>query len=88
MAHEQAPGVAAPVAGNYEQLRVVGQPAGIRANLGHGHPLPPAPRGHTWTLVEAATETRLEWLITPAAAPALDRQWGVSGHSIWKGGHE
>jgi hypothetical protein len=76
MAYEQVPGDAAPVAGNYEQLNVVGQPTGIRANVGQGHPLPAAPRGHTWTLVEEATETRLDWLITPAAAPALDRRSG------------
>jgi hypothetical protein len=49
MAHEQAPGDTAPVAGAHEQLNVVGQPTGIRANVGHGEPLPPAPRGHTWT---------------------------------------
>jgi hypothetical protein len=73
MAYEQVPGDAAPVAG---KLNVVGQPTGIRANVDQGHPLPPAPRGHTWTLVEEATETRLDRLITPAAAPALDRRSG------------
>jgi hypothetical protein len=76
MAHEHAPGEAAPVAGNYEQLNVVGQPTGVRANVGQGHPLPPAPRGHTWTLVDEATGTPVDWLITPAAVPALDRQSG------------
>jgi hypothetical protein len=49
---EHAPGEAAPAAGTYEQLNIFGRPTGIRVNVVHGHPLPPAPLGHNWTLAE------------------------------------
>jgi hypothetical protein len=49
---EHAPGEAAPAAGIYEQLNIFGRPTGIRVNVGHGHPLPSAPVGHTWTLAD------------------------------------
>jgi hypothetical protein len=52
---EHAPGEPAPVAGTYEQLNMFGRPTGIRVNMTHGHPLPPAPLGHNWTLVEEDT---------------------------------
>jgi hypothetical protein len=49
---EHAPGETAPTAGTYELLSVFGSPTGVRVDLQHGHPMPEAPRGHTWTLVE------------------------------------
>lgn len=49
---EHAPGETAPAAGTYEQLNIFGRPTGIRVNVAHGHPLPPAPRGHSWMLFE------------------------------------
>jgi hypothetical protein len=54
MAHrlEHSPGDAAPAAGVYEQLNIMGSPTGIRVNLAHGHPMPSAPLGHYWTLAE------------------------------------
>ena len=44
---EHAPGEPAPAAGTYEQLNIFGRPIGIRVNVTHGHPLPPAPQGQT-----------------------------------------
>jgi hypothetical protein len=57
MAHrpEHAPGDAAPATGIYEQLTVMGSPTGIRVDVAHGHPMPSAPLGHSWTLVEIAS---------------------------------
>jgi hypothetical protein len=46
---EHWPGELAPAAGTYEQLNIFGRPTGIRVNVQHGHPLPPAPMGHNWT---------------------------------------
>jgi hypothetical protein len=63
--HEHRPGAAVPDAATYEQLNIFGHPTGIRIVVADAHPLPPAPRGHTWTLVDEATETRLDWLTTP-----------------------
>jgi hypothetical protein len=52
---EHAPGEAAPAAGIYEQLNIFGRPTGIRVTLARQHPLPGAPLGHNWTLVEEHT---------------------------------
>jgi hypothetical protein len=49
---EHAPGTPAPTAGIYEQLNVFGSPTRLRVNMMHGHPLPPAPLGHSWMLVD------------------------------------
>jgi hypothetical protein len=48
---EHRPGEPAPTGGTYEQLNILGQPNGIRADVPHGHPLPRAPVGHVWRLV-------------------------------------
>jgi hypothetical protein len=52
---EHAPGEAAPVGGTYEQLNIFGRATGTRVTLMHKHPLPDAPLGHNWTLVEEHT---------------------------------
>jgi hypothetical protein len=52
---EHAPGDAAAAAGVYEQLNVFGRPTGIRVALTHGHPLPNAPIGHSWMLIDEDT---------------------------------
>ena len=46
------PGAPAPVAGNYEQLRMLGSPTGVRVAMLAGQPLPAAPIGSTWIRVE------------------------------------
>jgi hypothetical protein len=54
MAHRQehAPGEAAPAGGIYEQLNIFGRPTGIRISVEQGHPMPSAPLGHSWALIE------------------------------------
>jgi hypothetical protein len=49
---EHAPGETAPEEGEYEQVNIFGRPIGIRVSLKHGNPLPEAPIGHAWRLVE------------------------------------
>jgi hypothetical protein len=49
---EYPPGARAPVAGVYEQRNVLGAPTGDRVTRAPGEPLPAAPRGFTWRLVE------------------------------------
>jgi hypothetical protein len=50
---EHAPGEPAPSAGTYELLNVFGSPTGLRVYVMHEHPLPAAPKGHSWTLVRS-----------------------------------
>jgi hypothetical protein len=54
-APEHAPGEPAPAAGTSEQLNIFGRPTGIRINVAHGHPLPAAAQGHSWTLAKDDT---------------------------------
>jgi hypothetical protein len=56
--HEHTPGEAALAAGTYEQLNILGRSTGIRAVLTRGDPLPNAPVGHVWRLIDedAASE--------------------------------
>jgi hypothetical protein len=49
---EHAPGEKAAAAGTFEQLNIFGRPNGIRADIAHGQPMPQAPSGHNWRLVE------------------------------------
>jgi hypothetical protein len=49
---EHKPGTAAPAAGIYKQLNIFGGPTGIRVALTHKDPLPEAPLGHSWALIE------------------------------------
>ncbi len=46
------PGQSAPAPGTYEQINVFGTPTGIRVNVAHGQPLPAAPIGYGWAIVE------------------------------------
>jgi hypothetical protein len=46
------PGQPAPAFATYEQMNIFGSPTGIRVTVTHGHPLPEAPIGHDWTVVE------------------------------------
>ena len=46
------PGQPAPASATYEQMNVFGSPTGIRVNVVHGSPLPEAPIGHGWAVVE------------------------------------
>jgi hypothetical protein len=46
------PGQPAPASATYEQMNVFGSPTGIRVNATHWHPLPEAPIGHGWAVVE------------------------------------
>ena len=50
---EYPPGTRAPVGGVYEQRNVLGAPTGEQVAMAPGEPLPAAPRGFTWRLVEA-----------------------------------
>jgi len=52
-AREYPPGMSAPVTGTYEQLNVLGTATGMRIIVKQGEPLPAAPRGFTWCMVEA-----------------------------------
>jgi hypothetical protein len=47
-----APGTPAPKSGVYQQTGPRGGKPGERVTSARGSPLPPAPRGRTWTLVE------------------------------------
>jgi hypothetical protein len=44
--------------GVYELRNVLGSPAGERAIVARGDPLPAAPRGFTWRLLEAHVDDR------------------------------
>jgi hypothetical protein len=46
------PGQPVPASGTYELMNVFGSPTGVRVNVVHGHPLPSAPVGHSWAVVE------------------------------------
>ena len=50
---EYSPGTRVPVGGVYEQRNVLGAPTGDRVTMARGAPLPAAPRGFTWRLLEA-----------------------------------
>ncbi len=54
---EYPPGVPAPLAGIYEQRNVLGTPTGARVAVAQGEMLPAAPRGFTWSIVEASEGT-------------------------------
>jgi hypothetical protein len=50
---EYPPGARVSVGGVYEQRNVLGAPTGDRVTMASGDPLPAAPRGFTWRLLEA-----------------------------------
>ncbi len=50
---EYPPGARAPIRGVYELRNVLGSPAGERATVARGDPLPAAPRGFTWQVLDA-----------------------------------
>ena len=52
------PGQPAPASATYEQMNVFGSPTGIRVNATRGHPLPEAPIGHGWAVVEGDADDR------------------------------
>jgi hypothetical protein len=39
-------------------MNIFGSSTGIRVNVMHGHPLPKAPIGHGWAVVESDTNNR------------------------------
>ncbi|HTI82057.1 MAG TPA: hypothetical protein VL614_16525 [Acetobacteraceae bacterium] len=49
---EYPPGARAPISGVYELRNVLGSPTGVRTTIACGDPLPAAPRGFTWQLLE------------------------------------
>ena len=49
---EHAPGDVAPTTGHCELLTVLGSRNGRTEHVTEGEPLPAAPRGYTWRLVE------------------------------------
>jgi hypothetical protein len=50
---EYPPGTHAPAGGTYEQRNVLGTPTGVRVSLTEGERLPAAPRGFTWSQMQA-----------------------------------
>jgi hypothetical protein len=52
-AAEHPPGIPAPTAGIYEQRNVLGSVTGVQVSMAKGETLPAAPRGFTWSLVQA-----------------------------------
>lgn len=46
------PGAPAPASAIYKQTNVSGSRTGIRVEVAHGDPLPPAPVGHEWAVAE------------------------------------
>jgi hypothetical protein len=46
----------APVSATYVQVNVFGSPTQIRVHVPRGHPLPGAPVGHEWVVVEEHPE--------------------------------
>jgi hypothetical protein len=50
------PGQSAPESATYEQMNIFGSPTSIRIKMMHGHPLPEAPVGHSWAVVEGDTD--------------------------------
>ncbi len=53
MEPEYPPGTRVTLAGVYEQRNVMGTPTGLRITVERDEPLPAAPRGFTWSMVEA-----------------------------------
>ena len=53
---EYPPGARAPLSGVYELRNVLGSPTGERTAVARGDPLPAAPRGFTWQLLEPRTD--------------------------------
>lgn len=53
---EYAPGAIAPVSGRYDQRNVLGSMTGVRITVVKGQTLPPAPRGFTWSVVDASPD--------------------------------
>jgi hypothetical protein len=49
---EHRPGDTAPTTGHYEELNVFGARTGALHHVKEGEPLPGAPRGFVWRLVE------------------------------------
>jgi hypothetical protein len=56
MQSTHAPGQPAPISATYEQMNVFGSPTGITVRVARGHPLPGAPIGHEWAVVEEHPE--------------------------------
>jgi hypothetical protein len=50
------PEMPAPTGGIYEQYNVLGSPTGEQVSVVRGEPLPRAPRGFTWRVVEVHRE--------------------------------
>jgi hypothetical protein len=46
------PGQPAPASATYEQTNIFGSPTRIRVDVTQGSPLPAAPVGHGWAVVE------------------------------------
>jgi hypothetical protein len=55
-AREYPPGIQAPVGGTFEQRSVLGSPTGVRVTVARGEPLPNAPRGFTWSIINCVTD--------------------------------
>ena len=55
-AREYPPGMQAPVAGTFEQRSVLGSATGVRVTVARGEPLPRAPRGFTWRIIDCVTD--------------------------------
>lgn len=55
-AREYSPGMQAPMAGIFELRSVLGSPTGVRVTVARGEPLPKAPRGFTWSIIESVTD--------------------------------
>jgi hypothetical protein len=56
LTREYAPGEAAPASGTYEQRNVLGSATGSRITVAKGQPLPKAPRGFTWSVVDITSD--------------------------------
>jgi hypothetical protein len=49
-------GQPAPTSAIYEQINVFGTPTGVTVRVPRGHPLPEAPTGFDWAVVEEHPE--------------------------------
>lgn len=52
MPTDHRPGDLAPETGHYEECNVFGSPTGTVRHVVEGNPMPHAPRGFTWRLVD------------------------------------
>jgi hypothetical protein len=49
---EHLPGQSAPTSALCEQMNIFDSPTGVRVKVMRGQPLPSAPTGHSWAVVE------------------------------------